>query len=83
MDAALHFTEKRRVERSEPVCPTSIKNNDNGKLQVVSSKDLSKYSSDKVLVCQNLKTKSLSEYKTCNFDATMPAAVSSLSFNDF
>lgn len=64
------------MEDSDPVCPNTIKNNENGKLQVVNSKNLSKYSSDKVLVCQNLKTKPLSDFKTCNFDSTMPGAVS-------
>lgn len=77
VDAALLFSEKRRSEQSERICPNNIKNNDNGVLQVINSKDLSKFSHDKVLVCANMKTKPLSEFKTCNFDATMPGAVSS------
>lgn len=77
VDAALLFTEKRRSEQTERICPNNIKNNDNGALQVINSKDLSKFSHDKVLVCENMKTKPLSEFKTCNFDATMPGAVSS------
>lgn len=76
VDAALMFNEKRRTEQGEHVCPGNIKNNDNGRLQVVNSKHLHKYSSDKVLVCDNMKTKPLREFKTCNFDATMPGAVS-------
>lgn len=76
MDAALKFSEKRRTEQTERICPNNIKNNESGKLEIVSSKDLSKYSTDKVLVCENLKTKALSEFKTCNFDSTMPGAVS-------
>lgn len=76
VDAALAFTEKRRTEQGERVCPSTIKNSEGGKLQVVNSKQLSKFSSDKVLVCQNLKTKPLSEFRTCNFDSTMPGAVS-------
>lgn len=76
VDAALEFSEKRRGENNERVCPNNIKNNENGELQVVNSKDLSKYSTDKVLVCPNLKTKSLSEFKACNFDTTLPGAVS-------
>lgn len=75
-DAALQFSEKRRAESTERICPTNIKNSENGPLQVVNSKQLHKYSTDKVLVCQNFKTKPLNEFKTCNFDATMPAAVS-------
>lgn len=76
VDAALAFSEKRRTEQNERVCPNSIKSNENGRLQVYSSKDLNKLGADKVLVCENLKTKSLAEFKTCNFDSTMPGAVS-------
>lgn len=76
VDAALAFAEKRRAEHGERVCPGTIKNNEGGKLQVVNSKKLNKFSSDKVLVCENLKTKPLSEYRTCNFDSTTPGAVS-------
>lgn len=72
----MKFSEKRRTEQTERICPNNIKNNESGKLEIVSSKDLSKYSTDKVLVCENLKTKPLSEFKTCNFDSTMPGAVS-------
>lgn len=83
MDAALKFSEKRRTEQTERICPNNIKNNESGKLEIVSSKDLSKYSTDKVLVCENLKTKALSEFKTCNFDSTMPGAVSLLDWKKF
>lgn len=76
MNAALRFLESRRGESGERTCPNNIKNNENGKLQVVKSKDLNNISADKVLVCDNLKTKSLSEFKTCNFDATFSGAVS-------
>lgn len=78
VDAALQFLDKRRAEQVERICPNNIKNNENGELQVVNSKDLSKYSTDKVLVCPNLKTKPLNEFKACNFDVTMPGAVSFL-----
>lgn len=84
VDAALAFSEKRRVEQNERVCPNNIKNNENGRLQVYSSKDLNKLAADKVLVCPNLKTKPLTEFKTCNFDSTMPGAVSfSSEFHSF
>ena len=76
VDAALDFSEKRRTEKSERICPNNIKNSESGRLEVVSAKDLGKYSTDKVLVCPNLKTKPLSDYKACNFDSTMPGAVS-------
>lgn len=76
VDAALQFMEQRRAESTERICPANIKNNENGPLQVINSKQLNKYSTDKVLVCHNFKTKPLNEFKTCNFDATMPAAVS-------
>jgi uncharacterized protein (DUF342 family) len=76
MNAALQFSEVRRAGKSDRVCPNNIKNNENGQLQVVHAKELSKFSTDKVLVCQTFETKPLSDFKTCNFDVTLPAAVS-------
>ncbi|CRL03704.1 CLUMA_CG016424, isoform A [Clunio marinus] len=42
VNAALQFLDKRRSEHTERVCPNNIKNDENGKLQVVNSKELHK-----------------------------------------
>lgn len=75
VDAALHFSEKRQAENLYRICPANIKNDRAGRLQIISYKDLNKDAKDKVLVCENMRTKPLSEFQTCNFDSTMPTAV--------
>jgi hypothetical protein len=75
-DAALFFLSKQNTEEKE--CINTLKSDPNGKLAVVNSKDLSKQSG-KVLVCVDLTTKPLSEFKNCHFSYTVPGAVSKLS----
>lgn len=76
-DAALYFTKLRPGTQSDTVCPNTIRNDPNGVFEIVNTKDLKKYSaSTKRLICHDMALKSFSEYKTCNFDATLPSAVS-------
>lgn len=74
INAALHFSSKQR-KQSGKLCPQTIKSVPNGELQVINSRDLSKHS-DKILICQDMTTRSLNEFKRCNFDFTLPSAVS-------
>ncbi|KAG5675967.1 hypothetical protein PVAND_005823 [Polypedilum vanderplanki] len=71
-DAALFFLSKQNKEEKE--CINTLKSDPNGKLKVMSSKELSKQVG-KVLVCVDLSTKPLSEYKDCHFSYTVPGAV--------
>ncbi|CAG9801353.1 unnamed protein product [Chironomus riparius] len=73
INAALHFSTKQR-KQSGKLCPQTIKSVPNGELQVINSRDLSKHS-DKILICQDMTTRSLNEFKRCNFDFTLPTAV--------
>lgn len=84
VDAALRFYNIRKKEQKDRSCPTTLKNDASGRLEIMSAKmlKLNKSSlSEKVLVCQDLQTKPLTEAKTCNFDSTMPAAVSCFRFS--
>lgn len=74
INAALHFSSKQS-KQSGKLCPQTIKSVPNGELQVINSRDLSKHS-DKILICQDMTTRPLNEFKRCNFDFTLPAAVS-------
>lgn len=71
VDSALYYNHLRR----KPKCPSNLVSDDNVKVKLVYAKDLGKYPSKK-LVCKDFTLKSLDEYKTCNFDYTLPTAVS-------
>lgn len=76
VDSALYYNHLRR----KPKCPKDLNTvDDNAKVKLVNAKDLSKYQ-DKKLVCKDFTLKSLDEYKTCNFDYTLPTAVSFILF---
>lgn len=83
INAALRFYNVRKTEQLERTCPSNLKNDENGRLEVMSVKQLKKLnlnSNAKVLICQDLSKKALSEFKICNFDSTLPAAVRILIF---
>lgn len=70
-NAALLFNDKR----GKKVCPDALHSDANGQLQVVNAKTLDLQAQDKVLVCKDFSKRPLREFKTCNFDYTITAAV--------
>jgi hypothetical protein len=79
VNAALNFLSKRKVNSQARTCPQNVKSSPNGKLEVINSRDLSKLS-NKILVCRDLTTRPLTDSKACNFDFTLPGAVSETRF---
>lgn len=78
MNAALNFEAKRKRGNVEKLCPQTIKSTPSAKLEIINSKELKKQllNNNKVLVCSDLTTRPFTEFKTCNFDFTLPGAVS-------
>ncbi|KAG5677326.1 hypothetical protein PVAND_007094 [Polypedilum vanderplanki] len=84
VNAALNFLTKQKSNSQSKICPQNVKSAENGKLEIINSKDLSKLKNKK-LVCKDMTTtRPLTDFKTCNFDFTLPGAVyvsKSLNFN--
>ncbi|XP_059615126.1 transferrin [Phlebotomus argentipes] len=70
VNAALLFNEKR----GQKACPLDIVSADNGVVSIVNAKDLQD-NGNQELVCQDLSRKSLKDFNSCNFEATLPTAV--------
>lgn len=78
IDAALRFYSLRKAAASR-TCPDNLKNSAEGRLEVMGTKQLNQLelkSNEKVLICKDLSKRALSDFKLCNFDSTLPAAVS-------
>uniref|UniRef100_U5EVY8 Transferrin n=1 Tax=Corethrella appendiculata TaxID=1370023 RepID=U5EVY8_9DIPT len=68
--SALLFSDKT----GKKICPNKLESTPDAPIQIVHVKDLPKFE-NKVLVCKDLTTKPISEFKTCNMDYTISPGV--------
>ncbi|XP_063705234.1 transferrin [Culicoides brevitarsis] len=70
--SALYLNSKRGISK----CPNVLSSEELAKIQIVNSKKLDEYkSANKQLLCQDWSKKTLSDYKTCNFDYSLPNGI--------
>lgn len=73
-NAALFFNQVRITKQ----CPGAIQMDENAALEVINAKNIDFSQTDKELVCKDFSRKPLEDFKTCNFDFTLPTAVSNI-----
>lgn len=71
-NAALYFNQIRITKQ----CPGAIQMDPNAQLTVVNAKTIDFSQTEKELVCKDFSRKPLEDFKTCNFEFTLPTAVS-------
>lgn len=71
--AAVYLNSKRGVTG----CPSALSSTEDAGIKIINAKLLDEYkNSNKRLLCQDWSKKTLTEYKTCNFDYSLPNGVS-------